>query len=38
MTKNHENLARRFGDNYLQDRIKPSRVRALRVCTGYHFL
>ena len=35
----------RFGDNYLtnhhvkflQDRIKPWRVGALRVCTGYHF-
>ena len=46
MTKNHENLVRRFGDNYLrnylviflQDRIEPSKVRALRICTGYHIL
>ena len=38
-------LAHRFGDNYLtnhlvkflQDRIKPWRVGARRVCTGYHF-
>ena len=44
-TKNQENSAQRFGDNYLtnhllrflQDRIKPLRVGALRVSTGYHF-
>ena len=43
LTKNQENSAHRFVDNYLtnhlakflQDRIKP--WRALRVCTGYHF-
>ena len=43
-TKNQENSAQRFGDNYLtnhllrflQDRIKPLRVGALRVSTGYH--
>ena len=44
-TKNFKNSAHRFGDNYLtnhlvkslQDRIKPWRVAALRVCTGYDF-
>ena len=44
-TKNQENSAHRFGDNYLtnhlvkflQERIKHWRVGALRVCTGYHF-
>ena len=44
-TKNQENFAHCFGDNYLtnhlvkfpQDRIKPWRVGALRVGTGYHF-
>ena len=43
--KNQENSAHGFGDNYLtnhlvkflQDRIKPWRVGALRVCTGYNF-
>ena len=43
-TKNQENSAYRFVDNYLtkhlakflQDRIQPWRVGALRVCTGYH--
>ena len=45
LTKKQENSAHCFGDNYLtdhlikflQDRIKPWRVGALRVCTGYHF-
>ena len=45
LTKNQENSAHRCVDNYLtnhlakflQDRIKPWRIRALRVCTGYHF-
>ena len=44
-TKNQENSAHCFVDNYLtnhyakflQDRIKPWRVGALRGCTGYHF-
>ena len=44
-TKNQENSAQRFGDSYLtnhlvkflQDRIKPWRVGALRVSTGYHY-
>ena len=44
-TKSQENSAHRFEDNYLtnhlvkflQDRIKPWRVGALRVCTVYHF-
>ena len=44
-TKNQENSAHRFGDNYLtnhlikflQDRMKSWGVGALRVCTGYHF-
>ena len=44
-TKNQENLAHSFVDNYLtnhllkflQDRVKPWRVGAPRVCTGYHF-
>ena len=44
-TKNKENSAHCFGDNYftnyfvefLQDKIKPWSVGALRVCTGYHF-
>ena len=44
-TKNQENFAHLFGDNYLtnhlvkflQDKIKPWRAGALRVCTGYHF-
>ena len=44
-TKNQEHFAHRFVDNYLtnhlakflQDRIKPWRVGALRICTGYHF-
>ena len=44
-TKNQENSAHPFGGNYLtnhvvkflQDRTKPWRVGALRVCTGYHF-
>ena len=44
-TKNQENTAYGFGDNYLtnplvkflQDRIKPWRVGALRVWTGYNF-
>ena len=44
-TKNRENSAHSFGDNYLtnhhtkflQDRIKPWRAGALRVCTGYNF-
>ena len=43
-TKNLENVALQFGDNYLtnhlvkilEDRIKPWRVGAHRVCTGYH--
>ena len=43
--KNQENPTHRFGDNYLtnrlvkflQGRIKPWWVGALRVCTGYHF-
>ena len=42
-TKNQGNSAYRFVDNYfinlaifLQDRDKPWRVGALRVCTGYH--
>ena len=43
--KNEENSAHGFGDNYLtnhlikflKDRIKPWRVGALRVCTGYNF-
>ena len=46
LTKNQENSAHWFGDNYLinhlvkflQDRIKPWRVGAPRVSTGYHFL
>ena len=45
LTKNQENCAHRFVDNYLtiylakslQGRIKPWKVGALRVCTGYHF-
>ena len=45
MTKHQENSAQGFGDNYLTnnlakflpDRIKPWRVEALRVCTGYNF-
>ena len=44
-TKNQENSAHRFVKNYLtnhlakfsQNMIKPWRVGALRVCTGYHF-
>ena len=44
-TKNPENCAHCFGDNYLtnhpakflQGKIKPGRVGALKVCTGYHF-
>ena len=44
-TKNQENSAHRFGDNYLtnhlvkflQDGIKTWRVGALGVCIGYHF-
>ena len=44
-TKYQENSAHGFVDNYLtnhlakfqQDRIKPWRVGALKVCTGYHF-
>ena len=44
-TKNQENSAHRFGDNYLtnnqakflQDRIKDWRGGVLRICTGYHF-
>ena len=44
-TRNQENSAHRFVDKYLtnyhakfpQDRIKPWRVGALRICTGYHF-
>ena len=44
-TKNQENSAHHFGDNYLtnhrvrflQDRIKPWRARALRVWIGYNF-
>ena len=44
-TKRQENSAHRFVDNYLsnyhekflQDRIKPWKVGALRICTGYHF-
>ena len=44
-TKNQENSAHRFGGSYLtnhivkflQDRIKPWRVGALRVCAGFHF-
>ena len=44
-TKNQEISLHHFGDNYptnhlvkfLQDRIKPWRVGALRVCTGYNF-
>ena len=44
-TKNQENSAHLFKDNYLtnhpvkflQDTIKPWRVGALGVCTGYHF-
>ena len=44
-TKNQENSAQRFGDNYLtnhlvkfvQDRVKPWRVGALRVCAGNNF-
>ena len=44
-TKNQENSMHRFGDNYLtnhlvkflQVRIKPWRVGALRVRTAYHF-
>ena len=43
-TKNEENSAQGFGDNYvtnhlgkfLQDRMKPWAVEALRLCTGYH--
>ena len=45
LTKNQENSAHGFVDNYLtnhlanflKDRIKPWRVGALRVCTAYHF-
>ena len=45
LTKNQENSAYHLGDNYLtnhlvkflHDRIKPWRLGALRVCTGYHF-
>ena len=45
MTKKQENSAGRFGENYLinhlvkflQDKIKPWRVGALRACTNYHF-
>ena len=45
LTKDLENSAHHFGASYLtnhlakflQDRIKPWRVGALRVCTGYHF-
>ena len=45
LTKKQENSAHRFGDNYLTDhlvkflqvRIKPWKVGALRGCTGYHF-
>ena len=44
-TKNQENFAHCFRDNYLtnhlvkflQDRFNPWRVGALRVCTGYNF-
>ena len=44
-TKNQENSAHRFQDNYLtnhvakfwQNRIKPCRVGALRACAGYPF-
>ena len=44
-TENQESSAHRFLDNYLanytakflQNGIKPWRVLALRVCTGYHF-
>ena len=44
-TKNQENSAQGFVDNYLtnhltkflHDRIKSWRVGALRICTGYHF-
>ena len=44
-TKKQENSVHSLEDNYLtnhlvkflQDRIKPWRVGALRVCTGYHF-
>ena len=44
-TKNQENSTHRFGDDYpinhlikfRQDRIKPWRVGALKVCNGYHF-
>ena len=44
-TKCQENSTQRFGKNYLanhlikflQDRIKPWKVGALKVCTGYHF-
>ena len=44
-TKNQENSSHVFGDNnltnrlekFLQGRIKPWRVRALRVCTGFNF-
>ena len=44
-TKNQENSAHRFVDNYLtnhhatflSDTIKPWRVGALRIYTGYHF-
>ena len=44
-TKNKESTAQRFGDNYpthhlvnfLQDRIKPWRFGALRICTVYNF-
>ena len=43
-TKNQENSTHRFTANlmnhlikFLQDRIKPWRVRAFRVCTGYNF-
>ena len=46
LTENQENSAHRcvgnhFTDHlakFLQDRIKPRRIGALRVCTGYHFL
>ena len=44
LAKNKENLTHRFVGNYLTnhlakfllDRIKPWRIGALRVCTGYH--
>ena len=44
-TKNQENSAHRFVDNYLanhlakflQEKIQPWRVVAYRVCTDYHF-